>query len=124
MGYTEEPRKFFEFCLRGLHPAGYLNHKYMADGGLGSSWHSYVHDHGVVAPPIQEDETALVLFVFVQFYQLHPDPKLLHDFYSDMVVPMANFLSKYIDPRTGLPAQSYDLWEEKYQISASIFWSR
>lgn len=117
LGYTEEPTRFFDFCRRNLHPGGYLMHKYRADGALGSSWHPYLHRDGIVAPPIQTDETALVLFVFVQFYQLHPDPKLLHDFYSDMVVPMANFLSKYIDPRTGLPAQSYDLWEEKYQIT-------
>lgn len=114
MGYTEEPRKFFEFCLRGIHPAGYLNHKYMADGGLGSSWHSYVHDHGVVAPPIQEDETALVLFMFAQFYDSTNDQSLLDDFYDQMVKPMANWIAEYIDEQTGLPKPTYDLWEEVF----------
>ena len=113
MGYKDEAYRFFEFCRRGLHPAGYLMHKYRADGALGSSWHPYVQD-GEVAPPIQEDETALTLFVFAQFYQQHASPRLLHDFYESMVQPMANFLAEYIDETTGLPKPSYDLWEEVY----------
>lgn len=116
MGYTDEAYRFFEFCKRGLHPGGYLMHKYRADGALGSSWHPYVHD-GVIAPPIQEDETALVLFVFVQYYQMHPDAKLIKDFYADMVKPMANFLIEYIDETTGLPKPSYDLWEQIFQTT-------
>lgn len=114
MGYEDEPRRFFDFCRRGLHPSGYLMHKYRADGALGSSWHPYVHEDGVYAPPIQEDETALVLFVFAQFYQMHPSPRLLHDFYDSMVKPMADFLATYIDEVTGLPKPSYDLWEEVF----------
>ena len=113
MGYTEEPHRFFEFCRRGLHPSGYLMQKYMADGGLGASWHSYVHD-GVIAPPIQQDETALVLFVFSQFYEAHHDATLLRDFYGSMVKPMADFLNEHIDETTGLPKPSYDLWEEVF----------
>ena len=114
MGYEDEPRRFFDFCRRGLHPNGYLMHKYRADGALGSSWHPYVHDENTYAPPIQEDETALVLFVFAQFYQMHPTPRLLHDFYESMVKPMADFLATYIDDVTGLPKPSYDLWEEAF----------
>lgn len=114
MGYIDEPHRFFEFCRRGLHPSGYLMHKYRADGALGSSWHPYIHEDGSIAPPIQEDETALVLFVFAQFYQMHPNPRLLHDFYHTMVHPMAEFLASYIDETTGLPKPSYDLWEEVY----------
>ncbi|MEO5950194.1 MAG: glycoside hydrolase family 15 protein [Candidatus Saccharimonadales bacterium] len=116
MGYIDEPRRFFAFCRQGLHPGGYLSHKYRADGALGSSWHPYMHD-GAVAPPIQEDETALVLFVFAQFYQMHPDHRLLHDFYETMVRPMADFLSGYIDETTGLPKASYDLWEEVFMTT-------
>jgi GH15 family glucan-1,4-alpha-glucosidase len=114
LGYEDEPRRFFDFCRRGLHPNGYLMHKYQADGALGSSWHPYTHDDGVSAPPIQEDETALVLFVFAQYYHMHPTPRLLHDFYEPMVKPMADFLATYIDDITGLPKPSYDLWEEVF----------
>lgn len=113
IGYTEEAYRFFEFCRRGMHPAGYLMHKYRADGSMGASWHSYVHDD-IIAPPIQEDETALTVFVFAQLYQATGDTKLLSDFYESMVKPMANFLADYIDDTTGLPRPSYDLWEEVF----------
>jgi GH15 family glucan-1,4-alpha-glucosidase len=116
MGYKDEPYRFFEFSKRGLHPSGYLMHKYRADGALGSSWHPYVHDD-IVAPPIQEDETALVLFVFAQYYALHTEASLLNDFYQQMVVPMADFLASYIDETTGLPKPSYDLWEQTFLTS-------
>jgi GH15 family glucan-1,4-alpha-glucosidase len=117
MGYVDEPHRFFEFCQRVLHPGGYLMHKYRADGALGSSWHAYVHEDGSVAPPIQEDETALVLFLFAQYYHAHPSSRLLHEFYHTMVTPMANFMASYIDEVTGLPKPSYDLWEEVYRTT-------
>lgn len=114
MGYRDEPYRFFDFCRRHLHPSGYLMHKYRADGALGSSWHPYFHDDGIVAPPIQEDETALVLFVFAQFYHQFPEQELLGEFYEPFVMPMANFLASYVDGHSGLPKPSYDLWEEQY----------
>lgn len=116
LGYKDEPYRFFEFCRRGLHPSGYLSHKYLADGSIGSSWHPYQHGE-TVAPPIQEDETAGVLFVFNQFYQTRKDASLIKDFYASMVVPMANFLAEYVDPAIGLPKPSYDLWEEHFQTT-------
>ncbi|MEO7904461.1 MAG: glycoside hydrolase family 15 protein, partial [Candidatus Saccharimonadales bacterium] len=114
MGYEDEPRRFFEFCRRGLHPGGYLMHKYRADCALGSSWHPYIHEDGSVSAPIQEDETALVVFVFAQFYRQHTSPKLLNEFYDSMIRPMADFMAGYIDETTGLPKASYDLWEEVF----------
>ena len=116
MGYYQEAYRFFEFCRRGLHPSGYLSHKYRADGAIGSSWHPYVHGD-IVAPPIQEDETALVVLVFVHFYQLSKDSSLIGDFYHSMIRPMADFMAEYVDKTTGLPKPSYDLWEEVYQTT-------
>jgi GH15 family glucan-1,4-alpha-glucosidase len=116
MGYTEEPYRFFEFCRRGLHHSGYLMQKYRADGGLGASWHSYVHGD-IVAPPIQQDETATVLFVFAQFYEATHDTRMLRDFYDSMVKPMAHFLASYNDEKTGLPKPSYDLWEQYFMTT-------
>jgi GH15 family glucan-1,4-alpha-glucosidase len=113
MGYTDEAALFFDFCKRSLNPNGYLMHKYRADGALGSSWHPYLHD-GEIAPPIQEDETALVLFVFAQYYQLRPKLHILTDFYDSFVKLMANFLAGHVDETTGLPKSTYDLWEEVY----------
>lgn len=114
MGYNDEAYRFFEFCKRSLHPSGYLMHKYRADGALGSSWHTYVHENGVVAPPIQEDETALVVFMFAQYYQMHPSGSLLKDFYVSMIRPMADFMTEYVEETTSLPKPTYDLWEEVY----------
>ena len=117
MGYKDEPYRFFEFCRRALSPKGYLMHKYRADGALGSSWHPYLHEDGDISAPIQEDETALVLFVFSQFYHAQNNASLLKEFYEPMVVPMADFLASFVDPQTGLPKPSYDLWEERYMTT-------
>lgn len=116
MGFKGEAYRFFEFSKRGIHPDGYIMHKYRADGALGSSWHSYLHD-GIIAPPIQEDETAIVLFMFAQYYQMHPDENLLKEFYRHMIQPMANFMTNYVDDMTGLPKPSYDLWEQTFSTS-------
>lgn len=117
LGYYNEARAFFNFCRRALHPNGYLMHKYSADGAVGSSWHPYVHADGDIRPPIQTDETALVLFTFAQFYKTDKKPDLLEDFYDTMVTPMAEFLRGYTNPHTGLPCASYDLWEERFQTT-------
>ncbi len=114
--YKDEPYRFFEFCRRGMHPSGYLSHKYRADGALGSSWHPYAHGDEVAAP-IQEDETAIVVFMFAQFYQIQQDASLIKDFYGPMIVPMANFLAEFIDHASGLPKPSYDLWEQSYMTT-------
>lgn len=112
IGYTDEVLQFFSFCRRTLHEGGYLAHKYQSDGALGSSWHPYVHGD-LTGPPIQTDETAIVLFLFGQYYRLHPDTKLLREFYPTLIQPMANFLASYVDD-DGLPKPSYDIWEQKY----------
>lgn len=116
LGYTHEALHFFEFCRRGMHEEGYLMHKYQADGTVGSSWHPYVHDGHAIAP-IQEDETAIVVFLFGQYYAIHNDRELLDAYYPTMIKPMANFLASYIDEETGLPKPSYDLWEEQFITS-------
>lgn len=117
IGFTEEPYRFFEFCRRVMHPNGYLMHKYRADGGLGASWHPYVHEGGIISPPIQEDETALTVFALAQFYQEQKEARILRDFYPSMIKPMADWMAGYTEASTGLPRPSYDLWEEKFLTS-------
>lgn len=113
LGYTDEALQFFSFCRRVMDKQGYMMHKYQADGAIGASWHSYVHN-GKSELPIQEDETAIVLFIFSQYYSRHQDIQLLKDYYPTLLLPMAQFLAGYIDETTGLPHDSYDLWEQKY----------
>ena len=116
LGYKEEATNYFDFCRRVIHPKGYLSHKYRADGALGSSWHPYTHDSRV-SPPIQTDETALVLFLIAQFYEQNKSDKFLAEYYDSLVMPMADFLNSFIDPETKLPEPSYDLWEENYMVA-------
>lgn len=116
LGYQDEAYRFFEFSKRGMHPSGYLMHKYRADGALGSSWHPYVHGE-IIAPPIQEDETALVVFMLVEFYKANPNLPIVKDFYKSFIEPAAEFMAGFIDETTGLPKPSYDLWEQTFLTS-------
>lgn len=116
LGYREEPLHFFNFIRRVMHEDGYVMHKYQPDGTVGASWHPYVHDNANIAP-IQEDETAIVVFLFGQYYSTHQDRSLLDAYYPTMVKPMANFLAGYIDEDTHLPKPSYDLWEEQFMTT-------
>ncbi len=116
MGYQDEPRKFFDFCRSALHTSGYLMHKYYADGSLGPSWHPYRHGD-ISSPPIQEDETAIVAFIFAEFYDMHAETMVLADYYDSFVKKMGMFMSSYIDDKTHLPRPSYDLWEERFLTS-------
>lgn len=112
LGYFEEVKSFFSFCRRALQPEGYLMHKYQPDGAIGSSWHPYVAA-GRTIPPIQEDETALVIFLLGQYYQATEDQTVVQEYYDSLVRPAANFMAGYIDEVTKLPHATYDLWEEK-----------
>lgn len=69
LGYTEEPKKFFEFCRDIMNPDGYMMHKYQPDKAIGSTWHPLIHDkHSELA--IQEDETAIILYLLAEFYSM------------------------------------------------------
>ena len=115
-GYRDVARRFYEFCARCQEPGGYLMHKYRTDGVLGSSWHPWLQ-HGEPRLPIQEDETASVLFVLWEHYERYHDLEFIESIYNSFIEPAAYFLCEYIEPTTGLPQASYDLWEEKYGIS-------
>ncbi|HVR63715.1 MAG TPA: glycoside hydrolase family 15 protein [Polyangia bacterium] len=116
-GHQEPPRRFFEFCADALTPEGYLLHKYLPDGTLGSSWHPWVATgpDGVARPqlPIQEDETALVIWALWRHFQRFRDVEDIQSLYGRLVKKAAAFMVRYRDPRTKLPLPSYDLWEER-----------
>jgi GH15 family glucan-1,4-alpha-glucosidase len=91
-------------------------HKYRADSSLGSSWHPWVRDLKNELP-IQEDETALVLYAFWKYYEQTKDLELVQEMYQKLIKNPAEFMVKFIDPKTKLPSPTYDLWEEKFGIS-------
>lgn len=113
LGFTEEPRKFFEFCRDILAPDGYLMHKYQPDRAIGSTWHPRLHGTRSELP-IQEDETAIVIYMLGEYYDHSKDDDFVRSLYATFTQPAANFMAGFIDEQTGLPHASYDLWEEKF----------
>ncbi|MEN9327250.1 MAG: hypothetical protein RI947_58 [Candidatus Parcubacteria bacterium] len=109
-------KRFFEFCHEVITEEGYLMHKYRPDKSLGSSWHPWMRD-GKPTLPIQEDETALVIYALWKYYELSKDLEFVELVYNTLIKRAVNFMMKYIDEHTGLPKPSYDLWEEKYGTS-------
>ena len=115
-GYHELTLRFFRFCRDALTSDGYFMHKYNPDGSLASSWHPF-HAQAEGRLPIQEDETALVLWALWNHFFLARDVEALGEFYVDLVRPAAEFLCTYLDA-SGLPKPSWDLWEERYGVHA------
>jgi GH15 family glucan-1,4-alpha-glucosidase len=112
-GFPEVSRLFFQFCDRAVTEKGYFNHKYSPDGSVGSSWHPLVDPKGQPQLPIQEDETALVLYALWKHYQKYRDVEFIRRVYPHLVERVAQFLLEYRDSETGLPKPSFDLWEER-----------
>jgi GH15 family glucan-1,4-alpha-glucosidase len=116
LGFKEEPKKFFEFCRDVLTTDGYLMHKYQPDRAIGSTWHPLVHGRNKELA-IQEDETAIVLYMLGEYYDYSGDKDFVMSLYSTFIQPAANFMASFIDEQTKLPHASYDLWEQKFQTS-------
>ncbi|MEZ4104202.1 MAG: glycoside hydrolase family 15 protein [Candidatus Paceibacterota bacterium] len=115
-GYGDTAQSFYSFITNLIEPGGYLMHKYRSDGALGSSWHPWLQN-GKPHLPIQEDETASIVFALWQHYEQNRDLEFIESLYNPFIEPAARFMCEYIDSATGLPQASYDLWEEKYGIS-------
>lgn len=115
-GYRDVSLRFFKFMEKCLEPNGYLMHKYRSDGTLGSSWHPWIIN-GDPNLPIQEDETASVVFMLWEHYERYRDIEFIESMYNTFIEPAATFMCDYVESVTGLPQASFDLWEEKYGTS-------
>jgi glucoamylase len=116
LGYKDEPKLFFEFCRDIMHPDGYMMHKYQPDRSIGSTWHPLLHGrHSELA--IQEDETAIIIFMLGEYLKYSKDQDFVFGLYNTLIQPAANFIYSFIDEHTSLPHASYDLWEEKFSTS-------
>ncbi len=118
-GYPEVSRMFFQFCDKIINEDGYFSHKYSPDGSIGSSWHAMVDLRGKLQLPIQEDETALVLFALYKHFQKYHDVEFIATVYPRLVLKTTEFLLDFVDPQTGLPKPSFDIWEEKIGVYTS-----
>jgi oligosaccharide amylase len=116
-GFPDIARWFYNFCSRVITEDGYFYHKYNPDGSPASSWHPWVLKNER-AMPIQEDETALVVWAMWRHYYRYRDIEFVRPLWVDVVQKAADFMCRYRDPRTGLPLPSYDLWEERWGVHA------
>jgi oligosaccharide amylase len=115
-GYTDVAKRFFSFLSERMERGGYLMHKYRSDGMLGSSWHAWMHN-GKPQLPIQEDETAIPLYMLWMHYERAHDIEFIESLYNPFIEKAADFLAEFVEGAYGLPMNSYDLWEEKYGSS-------
>lgn len=116
-GYAEMTREFFAFCGKIVDPNGYFLQKYNPDGTVASGWHpswDSTNKHDLV--PIQEDETGLVLWALWKHYEKHRDIDFAHRLYERFVTKCANFMVVFRNAKTGLPAPSWNLWENSRGI--------
>jgi glucoamylase len=114
-GYPSAALKFFEFASKIIWPGGYFAQKYNPNGSLASSWHPWVSPlEGYL--PIQQDETALVVWSLVEHYFMYRDIDHVAPFYKALLKPAANFMMSFVDNEKGLPRPSYDLWEERFGV--------
>ncbi|MFN4308054.1 MAG: glycoside hydrolase family 15 protein, partial [Sulfurihydrogenibium azorense] len=101
-GYTNLTQKFYKFCKKHITEEGYLLHKYSPDGTAGSSWHPWCDEDENYQLPIQEDETALVIFALYNHYINSKDIEFIDMMYNGFVRKAANFMVNYTDPNTNL----------------------
>ncbi len=114
-GYPGLCRSFFDLCAKLLTADGYFLHKYNPDGSVGSSWHPWLRD-GRFQLPIQQDETALILWALWGYFTRHREIEAVRPLYRPLIITAADFLASFVDEQTELPKPSYDLWEERYGV--------
>jgi GH15 family glucan-1,4-alpha-glucosidase len=116
IGKFDEAKKLFDFMSDTRHRDGYLMHKYQPDRAIGSTWHPLLHGRSRELA-IQEDETAIVIYMIGELYRVSKDRAYVENMFDSFIVPCANFMADFVDDATGLPHASYDLWEQKFLTS-------
>ena len=126
-GYPETSRKFFHFCAdvitpRRLPPAqvqpGQVARVVVAsvDRAADRTDGNQATSSSAAQLPIQEDETALVVWALWHHFQRYRDIDAIKPLYGRLIRKAADFMVGYREPHTELPAPSYDLWEERRGI--------
>ncbi len=116
-GFSHLARKFFDFAASIVHPNGYFLQKYNPDGTVASGWHAAWDVHGKKQLiPIQEDETALVLWALWQHYDKYRDIEFANRIYRKLVISSADFMVDFRHPELKLPKPSWNLWEDRRGI--------
>lgn len=114
-GYLGITRSFFNFCAKVIDKEGYFLHKYNPSGSVASSWHPWLKNKKPQLP-IQEDETALVIWALWNHYKIFRDIEFIKPLYKPLIKNAADFMLFYRDGKTKLPLPSYDIWEERQGV--------
>ena len=124
-GFPEITKRFLRLANDLIRDEGYFLHKYNPDGSAAPLWQPWVRN-GKPQLPIQEDETALVIWLLARHWARTRDLELLREVYPRLVVKAADFLVSFRDSETGLPSPSFDLWEERFGVftfTCSAVWA-
>ena len=116
-GFSDVARSFYSLCSKLITEQGYFLHKYNPDGSPASSWHPWV-SLGNPQLPIQEDETALLIWALWRHYLLFRDIEFVRPLWVNLVTKAADFLVRFRDPDTHLPLPGYNLWEDSWGVHA------
>src|SRR5262249_10240694 len=54
------------------------------------------------------------IFMLGEYYRVSKDRAYIENMFDSFIDPCANFMSNFVDEKTGLPHASYDLWEQKF----------
>ncbi len=114
-GYPEITKSFFALSARIIEKGGFFLHKYNPSGTPASSWHPWLNE-GKPQLPIQEDETALVVWALWSHYLRYKDIEFIKPLYRPLIKNAGNMMMRFRDHATGLPLPSYDLWEERHGV--------
>ena len=118
-GYAGITRNFFDLCSRIVSSEGYFLQKYNPDGSVASGWHASWNPHTQERlTPIQEDETALVLWALWHHYDRFRDIEFMRHLYRPLIIRAADFMVGFRDPASKLPRPSWNLWEDSKGIHA------
>ena len=136
-GYAFIANAFYDFCKDVINigstqyqdvfqEKSYMLHKYTPDRLVGASWIPMVDEEGKQQLPIQEDETAVIPYVLWQHYLKFRDIEAIKPLFRSLVIETANFMVDHREKNTGLPAPSFDLWEEGsgiYSYTVAAVWA-
>ncbi len=99
-GLSKAVDKFYDWAVSTQDDDGSWYQRYYMDGNLAPSW------------GMQIDETGTLIWGMLKHYEVTKEKGFLESMWNT-VEKGVEFLVKFIDPETGLPKPSYDLWEER-----------
>lgn len=100
-GLVQQAERFYDWARSTQDADGKWDHRHYMDGQLAPSW------------GFQADEPASIVWGIWEHYKLTRDRGFLLRM-AETLHQGADYLATLVDPTTGLPRESMDLWEERF----------